>query len=125
MRLFSQRAVSFLRIYHNRLFSHPDAHRLLKERNARLIVHMKESQSFYGQRLYPETLFSIGGNAFQIHINLLSSRMLSISISDDHSQNVLLKQVAIGSSALALSVNLDTALLKIEFDADAPVRFLQ
>jgi hypothetical protein len=117
LRLFSQRTVSFIRSHQRRFFPSPNTSRFLKERNARLVVQMKESASFYGQRLNAETPLSVGRGIFRLRINLVTNRTLSISISDAQGQDVLYEEVPVTSSALALSLNLDKALLIIEFDA--------
>jgi hypothetical protein len=120
LRLFSQRAVSFLQSHHTRYFLHPDTSQFLKERNARLIVQMNESRSFYGLRLNPETQFSVGSELFRIRVTLLGYRTLSISVSKQNSAYLLQTYVPINTSALALALNLNHACLRIEIDAEAP-----
>lgn len=124
MRLFCERAVSFIRSHYISLFSPPDTSRFLKERNARLLIQMKESRSFYGIRLDIDTEFYVNSDPFRIRVHLLPRRILSISVSDSRGQDIHQEKLSVTPSALALSLNLDKVLLQIVIDADQSVNAL-
>jgi hypothetical protein len=121
LRLFSQRAVSFLQSHSTPYSSYPNTSRFLKERNARLTIQMKESSSFYGLRLDAETQFSVGSDLFCIEVRLLTYQMLAIAISEEQSPYLLHTNLPINTLAQAFSLSLDNAVVKIEIDAESPL----